>query len=110
MSGPAEPDAIVVLVTAPPELAPELARLMVEWRVAACVVTTPVRSVYRWQGEIREEQEVQLVAKTTRDRFPALEALVRQHHEYEVPEILALSVVEGRAAYLAWVRAETRAP
>lgn len=100
-------EAIVVLVTAPPVLAPKLARALLEARVAACVATTPVRSVYRWKGEVHEDEEVQLVIKTTRDRFAALEATVRAHHTYEVPEILALPVVDGGAPYLAWLREQT---
>jgi periplasmic divalent cation tolerance protein len=102
-------DAIVVLVTAPPDRAAELARSIVEARVAACVaISTPIRSIYRWQGEIHDDAEVQLVIKTTRAHFAGLEAYVRANHPYEVPEILALPVVAGSAPYLAWLRTETR--
>lgn len=102
-------DAIVVLVTAPPDRAPELARGIVEARLAACVALSgPIRSIYRWKGELQDDAETQLVIKTTRAHFTALEAHIRAHHPYEVPEILALPVVAGSAPYLAWLRTETR--
>ena len=62
------------------------------------------RSIYRWKGEIHDDQESQLVIKTTRDRFEALEAHVRANHPYEVPEIVALPIIAGSAAYLEWLR------
>lgn len=105
-----EREAVAVLITAPPELAPVLARGIVEAHLAACVTQVPIRSTYRWKGEIHEDAEIQLVVKTTRDRFAALEAYVRTHHSYEVPELLALPIVEGGAEYLAWLRAETTPP
>ncbi len=102
-----EPTAIVVWITAPPDIAPKLARAIVEARLGACVTTMPIRSTYRWKGDIHEDEEVQLVVKTTRDRFSALEAFVRANHTCDVPELLALPVVEAGAAYLDWLRAET---
>lgn len=103
-------EAVVVLLTAPPELAATLARKLVEARLAACVAQMPIQSTYRWEGEIQQDSEIQLVVKTTRDRFAALAAFVRANHTYEVPELLALPVVEGGSAYLAWLRDETEPP
>lgn len=100
-------EAVVVLVTAPPDLAPELARSLVEARLAACVALSPIRSMYRWKGEVHDDEEVQLVLKTTRDRFEAIEAHLRAHHTYEVPELLMLPVQAGGEAYLRWLAAET---
>lgn len=102
-----EREALVVLITAPPELAPELARAIVQARLGACVTQTPIRSTYRWQDAIHEDDEIQLVVKTTRDRFAALEAFVLANHTYEVPEIIAVQAVETGRAYLNWLRAET---
>ena len=103
-------DALVVLVTAPsPEKAAELARALVAERLAACGNVVPgVRSIYRWEGEVHDDAEALLVLKTTRGRFEALRDRVLALHPYDVPEVIALSVEAGSAAYLAWIGAETR--
>ncbi len=102
-------DALVVLVTAPSvQQAVELARALVEERLAACGNVLPgVRSVYRWEGSVREDAEALLVLKTTRARLEALRERVLALHPYQVPEVLALPVEAGSAAYLAWISAET---
>ena len=72
--------------------------------LAACVQIVPgVRSVYRWNDEVRHDGELQLVIKATAARFDAIEALLRRIHPYELPEIVAVPVVRGSAAYLAWI-------
>lgn len=102
-------DVLVVFVAAPASAAEGLARGLVDARVAACVSVLPgARSIYRWRGEIHDDPEHLLVAKTTRARYDALEAAVRAAHPYEVPEILALPAARGLPDYLAWVAAETR--
>lgn len=86
-----------------------LARSLVDARLAACAsVQAGQRSTYRWQGATEQADEVLLVAKTWADRVDALIAHARAAHPYDVPEIVALEVVAGLDAYLAWVHAETR--
>jgi periplasmic divalent cation tolerance protein len=106
IDGPSEP--IVVLMTAPnDEEAGRIAETLVSSRLAACVQILPeIRSVYRWKGEITRENEVLLLAKTTRAKFTELEQAVRSIHSYETPEIVALQVVAISDAYLEWLRAE----
>jgi len=103
-------DALVVLVTAPtPERAAEIARALVEERLAACGNVVPgLRSIYRWEGKVQEDAEALLVLKTTRARFDALRDRVLALHPYEVPEVIALPVEAGSAPYLAWLAGETR--
>jgi periplasmic divalent cation tolerance protein len=103
-------DAVIVLVTTPsPERAAELARTLVEERLAACGNVVPgLRSIYRWEGKVQDDAEALLVLKTTRARFEALRDRVLALHPYDVPEVLALAVEAGSAAYLAWIAAETR--
>lgn len=105
-------DVLLVLVTTPsPEVAADLARSLVEARLAACGNVLPgVRSIYRWEGKVQDDAEALLVLKTTRDRFEALRDEVLQRHPYEVPEIVALSVDAGSERYLAWVTAGTAQP
>jgi periplasmic divalent cation tolerance protein len=103
-------DALVVLVTTPtPEKAAEIARALVEERLAACGNVVPgLRSIYRWQGDVQDDAEALLLLKTTRDRFEALRARVLALHPYELPEVVALPVEAGSAPYLAWIAGETR--
>ncbi len=102
--------ALVVLVTAPSaEEAARMARALVEDRLAACGNVVPgLRSIYRWEGKVREDAEALLILKTTRRRFQALRARVLSLHPYQVPEVLALPVVAGHPAYLEWVAASAR--
>ncbi|TJZ75515.1 divalent-cation tolerance protein CutA [Chitiniphilus eburneus] len=81
-----------------------LARGLVEEGLAACVnQLAPVQSVYRWQGRTEIAAEVPLLIKTTRARYPALQAWLEARHPYDLPEIIALPVVAGLPAYLRWV-------
>ena len=66
-------------------------------------VVAGVRSFYRWQGNVEDDAEVQLLIKTSRQRFDALERWLTANHPYDVPEIIALPVVAGSAAYLSWL-------
>ena len=101
--------AIEVHVTAPNrEAATELARALVEERLAACVnLVAGVRSVYRWEGKVHEDDEVLCLVKTRPELFDALMERVRTLHPYEVPEILAFEVADGSPAYLTWLREST---
>lgn len=97
-------DALVVYVTAPEAEAPALARALVSRRLAACVNLVPgIRSFYRWEGEVQDDPEVLLVAKTTREGFEALRAAVVELHSYEVPEVIALPIAAAHPPYAAWI-------
>lgn len=104
------PDTVLVLTNLPDHAsADSLARSLLEQRLAACVNLLPaVQSLYRWQGAIETAQEVALWIKTSQARYAELEAAIRAAHPYELPEIIALPVVAGLPAYLAWVHAETK--
>lgn len=98
-----------VLVTVPSAEAEGLARALVDERLAACVNLIPgIRSFYRWQGQVQDDDEVLLVIKTGSDRCEALAERVRELHPYDLPEVLALPAVGGSRAYLDWVRTESR--
>ncbi len=86
-----------------------IARALVEERLAACVNVLPgLRSIYRWQGAVEEAQEHLLLIKTSAPRLPALERAVRERHPYELPELVAVPITGGLAAYLDWVRENSR--
>jgi periplasmic divalent cation tolerance protein len=73
------------------------------------ILRSPVLSIYRWKEKIESAREVLLVIKTSRRRFPALQAAIKRLHSYEVPEIIALPIAAGSRAYLSWL-AESLAP
>jgi len=102
--------SILLVLTNLPDAASAqaLAALLVEQRLAACVnILAPVRSVYRWAGRITDAEEVPLLIKTSTARYAALEEAIRNHHPYELPEIIAVPIEFGLPGYLAWVDAET---
>jgi periplasmic divalent cation tolerance protein len=100
---------LVVLCTVPAERARAFARSIVEAQLAACVnVLPPMRSIYRWQGEVSDDEECQLVIKTTADRWEALSTFVRAGHGYDVPELIAVDVTRALPEYAAWLRDATR--
>ncbi len=100
---------IVILVTAADEdEASLIGHKLVDKRLAACVnILLPVRSIYRWQGQIQDEPEVMLVVKSRASLFEDVLQTVRENHSYQVPEIIALPIVAGYPPYLAWLRSET---
>jgi periplasmic divalent cation tolerance protein len=89
--------------------AERIAAALVEERLAACAqVVGPVRSTYRWRGAVERADEWLCQLKTTAERWPDVEARVRTLHSYETPEIVAVPIVAGSPAYLAWIDAEVR--
>lgn len=90
-------------------VAERLADALIGGGLAACVnILSPCRSVYRWKGEVRHDEEFPMLIKTTRERYPALEQAIRAGHPYELPEIIAVPVERGLPAYLDWVAEQTR--
>ena len=103
-------DKIVVLSTcATREEAEKLARVLLDQRLAACVNVIPgMRSYYRWKGAIESAEECLLVIKSSRELFASIGAVLEKEHSYEVPELLALPVLEGATNYLNWLVANLR--
>ena len=98
-------DYLLALCTCPDEAtARRLASLLVEDHLAACVNILPgLTSVYRWQGRTESASEWLLLIKTHRSRYPSLEQQLREHHPYELPEIVAVSISNGLPDYLRWI-------
>jgi periplasmic divalent cation tolerance protein len=101
-------DKIVVLSTcSSADEAEKIARHLVDLRLAACVnVLAGARSFYRWQGKLEDAAEILLVIKSSRALFGRLSAEIQKVHSYEVPEIVAVPVVDGAPDYLNWLEAE----
>ena len=105
-------DKIILVLTNLPDRASaqRVADALIESHAVACVnILAECSSVYRWQGKIETVSEVPLLIKTTRTAYPRLEAAIRAHHPYELPEIIAVSVDAGLPGYLQWVAQETQA-
>jgi periplasmic divalent cation tolerance protein len=103
-------DKIVVLSTcASLEDGERLARALVDARLAACVNLIPaMRSVYRWRGAVESESECLIVIKSSREQFDALRETVAMLHPYDVPELIALPILDGAPNYLDWLTANVR--
>ena len=103
-------DALLVFTTLPnADKAAEIARALVEERLAACANLLPaVRSIYRWEGKIHDENEVLVLFKTRAETVERLKARLLELHPYEVPEVLAVPVESGYQAYLDWLSSQTR--
>jgi periplasmic divalent cation tolerance protein len=101
---------VVVLTTAPSdEEAQKLATELVEARLAACAqVTSPIRAIYRWEGQVWNEAEWQIWIKTAADRVDAIVEWLPAHHSGEVPELIVLPITGGWDRYLDWIIEETR--
>ena len=102
-------ELIVVFCTVPDhETAERLASGLVEKRLAACVKVIPgVRSFYRWEGKLEVSSEVQMLIKTQRSRFEAIDKWIHAHHPYEVPELIAVSASDVSGPYAKWAVEQT---
>ena len=103
--------SLVYITASGPEEARRIGRALVAARLAACAnVYSGVASVYWWQGEVQEETEAVLIAKTRTALVPALTDKVRELHSYECPCVVALPLAGGNPSFLDWIEAETRIP
>lgn len=84
-----------------------IADALVGRRLAACVQQVPIRSTYRWDGEVQHDDEILLLVKTRQARFAEIAAVVRELHSYDVPAVTAVPIADGSDDYLAWIDAET---
>jgi len=98
-------DKVVVLTTtAGRDEGKRIARHLVDTRLAACVnILQPIESVYRWQGQIAEEEEFLLIIKSTRELFTEIKAEILKIHSYQTPEIICLPIIDGSPNYLKWI-------
>lgn len=105
-------DVIVVVTTVgSKDDANRIATTLVDRRLVACAqISGPIDSVYWWEDEVERAEEWVCTVKTRQDRYAVVEEAIRQLHPYEVPEILAVSVVAGNAAYLQWVGQQVKPP
>ena len=85
------------------EAARQVAKMLVEMKLAACVQMLPIQSIYTWQGTVCEDDEVALLIKTKTALFDKVAAAIKDNHAYEVPEIIQLTITAGLLDYLHWI-------
>jgi periplasmic divalent cation tolerance protein len=95
--------SIVTTTTASIETAKEIAGVLVEKRLAACVQMFPIRSIYVWQGQTYDESEVVLHIKSKTALFGEISEAIKARHPYEVPQIVQIPITDGSADYLKWI-------
>ncbi len=99
---------VVLVTTKNEEAAVLIAHSLVDKKLAACCnIVKNVRSIYRWQGKLADDQETLMVIKTRQPLFKALSDEVKRLHSYDTPEIIALPIVDGSPSYLDWILKET---
>lgn len=95
---------VVFMTASSEEEAGKIATVLVEENLAACVSIIPkIRSIYRWEGKVADEEELLLIAKTSEEKFADLCRAVKKLHSYETPEIVAVEVADGLKPYLEWI-------
>lgn len=100
-------DQLILILTHCPDYtcAHNLARELVTHNLAACVnIGTSATSLYKWQGTLEQAQEVPLFIKTQQTYYAKVETWISKHHPYEIPEIIAIPIIDGLPAYLQWVQ------
>jgi len=95
----------IILCTCPDkDTAEKLARVLVTGKLAACVNILPgITSIYLWHDQIESAQEHLLMIKANKTVYQAIETTIKEHHPYELPEIIAVSIESGLAEYLHWI-------
>jgi periplasmic divalent cation tolerance protein len=103
---------LIILCTCPDRgIAERIAETLVDEQLAACVNIVPgLTSIYRWEGRMQRDAELLLLIKTRQAVYSLLEARIRELHPYQIPEIIALPIQTGLAAYLDWIVDHTGAP
>ena len=104
------PDYIVIYITTGSvNEAKKIGRVLIEEKLAACSnIISPIRSIYRWQGKICDDKEALMVLKTRKKHFEQIVKRVETLHSYDVPEIIAIPIIEGSSKYMSWLNEETK--
>lgn len=101
---------LVVTTVGSRDEAQALAQALVELQLAACVQIEPIQSIYRWRGQIYEDDEYRLLCKTLASLYPKVEAAIRERHPYDLPAIHAIETVAADPVYAAWVAENAGGP
>ncbi|MGR3179291.1 MAG: divalent-cation tolerance protein CutA [Candidatus Anammoxibacter sp.] len=99
---------VVLITTSSMDEAKKIGASLINEKLAACTnIVSSVQSLFRWKGNVCDETETLIIAKTKLDLFDKLQVKVKELHSYEVPEIIALPIIKGNEDYLKWIEGET---
>ncbi len=99
---------LVYMTASTTEEAERIGAALVEERLAACAnVIGGMRSIYRWEGKVQNDQEAVLIAKTREDLLDALTERVKALHSYQIPCVVGITITGGNEDFLDWIGAET---
>jgi len=101
---------LVVTTVGSREEAQALARALVEMQLAACAQIEPIESIYRWRGQVYEDDEHRVLFKTLASLYPQVETAIRARHSYDLPAIHAVATVAADPVYAAWVAESAGGP
>ena len=100
---------VIYITTGSVNEAKKIGRALVEEKLVACSnIISPIRSIYSWQGKICDDKEALMVLKTRKKLFNQIVKRVEKLHSYDVPEIIAMPIIEGSSKYLSWLNEETK--
>ncbi len=100
---------VIYITTGSVNEAKKIGRTLVEEKLIACSnIITPIHSIYSWQGKICNDKEVLMILKTRKKHFKQIVKRVEKLHSYDVPEIIAIPIIEGSSKYLSWINEETK--
>ncbi|MBM3579267.1 MAG: divalent-cation tolerance protein CutA [Alphaproteobacteria bacterium] len=100
----------ILIETTYPNLraAKNLAKILLSKKLAACVQLRKIESLYFWEGEVRDGEEILLSIKTKKSLYKKVEEVIKKHHSYEIPQIFSIQIDQGFAPYLSWVEKSTK--
>ena len=94
---------MVITTCGEKETAKSISKLLVKKRLAACVQMLPIESVYLWEGDLCDENEIALFIKAKTMMFDQIAETIRKNHNYEIPEIIQIPITDGLPEYLKWI-------
>ena len=102
------PKKFIIVETTYPNLASakKLGKLLLEKKLAACVQFLPIKSMYFWQGKIENSSEILVLIKSENSLYNEIEKTIKEHHTYEIPQILFSLINQGSIAYLKWIESK----
>jgi periplasmic divalent cation tolerance protein len=100
---------VIYITTGSISEAKKIGRILVEEKLVACTnIISPIHSIYSWQGKICDDKEALMVLKSKQKLFNQIVKRVEELHSYDVPEIIAIPIIEGSSKYLSWLNKETK--
>lgn len=96
---------IILVTTKSSREANKIATKLVEGKLIACAnIVKGVQSIFRWKGKVDKASETLLILKSKKSCFVKVVKMVKKYHSYDVPEIIALPIIDGSKDYLNWVK------